>query len=150
LCVPFLMWAAFRFCPLEAAGATLILFGSAIWGTLHGYGTFVSKNLTISLALLDTFVGIIGTMTLAVAALVVERRRAEEQLLGVQSVLQAEVEGKRRELAETVQALGVEVAGHARTQMSLRDKQEQLRRLAARIRVGRSNGEIQSQTEGLE
>lgn len=52
LCVPFLIWAGFRFCPLEAAGTTFILFGSAIWGTLHGYGSFVSKNLTISLALL--------------------------------------------------------------------------------------------------
>src|SRR5262249_28712901 len=28
LCVPFLLWAAFRFCPLEAAGTAVILFGS--------------------------------------------------------------------------------------------------------------------------
>ena len=39
-------------------------------GTLHGYGTFVSKDLTTSLVLLDTFVGVIGTMTLVVAALI--------------------------------------------------------------------------------
>jgi integral membrane sensor domain MASE1 len=45
LCIPFLTWAAFRFRPLEAAGTTLILFGSAIWGTLHGYGSFVAKSL---------------------------------------------------------------------------------------------------------
>jgi integral membrane sensor domain MASE1 len=131
LCVPFLMWAAFRFCPLEAAGTTLILFCSAIWGTLHGYGSFVSKNLTISWALLDTFIGVIGTMTLVVAAMVVERRRMEEQLLGVQSLLQAKVEGKSRQLAETVQALDIEIAVHARTRKSLLDNQEQFRRLAA-------------------
>ncbi|MGA2677590.1 MAG: MASE1 domain-containing protein, partial [Methanobacterium sp.] len=48
LCVPFLVWSAFRFCPLEAAGTTLILFGSAIWGTLHGYGSFMANNLRTS------------------------------------------------------------------------------------------------------
>lgn len=110
LCVPFLMWAAFRFCPLEAAGTTLILFGSAIWGTLHGYGTFVANNRAISLALLDTFIGVIGTMTLVIAALVVERRRSEEDLLGVQTLLRAEVEGKDRKLTETTQALELEMA----------------------------------------
>jgi hypothetical protein len=148
LCVPFLMWAAFRFCPLEAAGTTLILFGSAIWGTLHGYGTFVSKNLTISWALLDTFVGVIGTMTLVIAALVVERRRIEVELLGVQSLLQAEVEGKTQKLAETVQALDVEVAGHARTKRSLRDNQEQVRLLVARTKVEERIRQVQTQGEG--
>ena len=150
LCVPFLMWAAFRFCPLEAAGTTLILFGSAIWGTLHGYGLFVSKNLTISWVLLDTFVGVIGTMTLVIAAMVVERRRIEEELLGMQSLLRAQVEGKSRELAETVQALDVEVAGHARTKRSLRDNQEQFRQLAARTKVEERAREVQTQGEGQE
>lgn len=148
LCVPFLLWAAFRFCPLEAAGTTLILFGSAIWGTLHGYGTFVSKNLTISWVLLDTFVGVIGTTTLVVAAMVVERRRSEEELLAVQSLLQAEVEGKSRKLAETIQALDVEVAGHARTKRSLRDKQEQFRQLAARTNIEERAREVQTSREG--
>ena len=144
LCVPFLMWAAFRFCPLEAAGTTLILFGSAIWGTLHGYGSFLSKNRMISLALLDTFVGVIGTTTLVVAALVLERRRMEEQLLGVQSLLQAKVEGKSRQLAETVQALDMEIAVHARTRKSLQDNQEQFRLLAAR--TAEEGREVQTPT----
>ena len=126
LCVPFLIWAAFRFCPLEAAGTNMILFGTAIWGTLHGYGSFVSKDLAISLVLLDTFVGVIGTMTLVVAAMVVERRRFEEELLGMHSLLHAAVEGKGRELAETVQALEAEVAVHSQTKSSLRANQERL------------------------
>jgi integral membrane sensor domain MASE1 len=145
VCVPFLMWAAFRFCPLEAAGTTLILFGSAIWGTLHGYGSFVSKGMTISLALLDSFIGIIGTMTLVVAAMLVERRRVQEELLGMQSVLRAEVEGKRRELADTVEALDVELAGHARTKKSLRDNQEKLRLVAAKAAL--ETREVRRDTE---
>jgi integral membrane sensor domain MASE1 len=145
LCVPFLMWAAFRFCPLEAAGTTLILFGTAIWGTLHGYGPFVSKNRMISLALLDTFVGVIGTTILVVAALVLERRRMEEQLLGVQSLLRAKIEGKDRKLAEAIQALDMEIVVHARTKKSLQDNQEQFQLLASGASKERPR-EIQTRT----
>lgn len=150
VCVPFLIWAAFRFCPLEAAGTTLILFGSAIWGTLHGYGSFVSNTRTTSLVLLDTFIGVIGTMTLVIAAMVVERRRVEEELLGMQSLLQAEVEGKRRELADTIEALDVETTGHARTRKSLRDNQEQLRLLAAKAKLEARVQEVRGETETVE
>lgn len=129
VCVPFLIWAAFRFCPLEAAGTTLILFGTAIWGTLHGYGSFVARNLTTSLILLDTFIGVIGTMTLVVAAMVVERRRIEGELLGTQSLLQHAVERKERDLVVTVRALEVEVTGHVQTKRALRESQERFRQL---------------------
>jgi integral membrane sensor domain MASE1 len=129
LCVPFLIWAAFRFCPLEAAGTTLILFGSAIWGTLHGYGSFMAKNLATSLIRLDTFIGVIGTMTLVVAAMVVERRTSECKLLGTQSLLQEAVEKNQQDLAVTVQALEMEVTGHVHTKRALQQSQERLRRL---------------------
>jgi integral membrane sensor domain MASE1 len=150
LCVPFLIWAAFRFCPLEAAGTTFILFGSAIWGTLHGYGSFVSRDLTTSLILLDTFVGVIGTMTLAVAAMVVERRRIEEELLGTQSLLQQAVEEKDRDLTVTVRALDLEIAGHAQTKSWLRESQERLRLLGESRKLENRAQESQSHRERLE
>jgi len=150
LCVPFLIWAGFRFCPLEAAGTTLILFGSAIWGTLHGYGSFMSSDRTSSLVLLDSFVGVIGTMTLVVAAMVVERRRIEEELLGTQCLLHAAVEGKIRELAVTAEALNEEAAGHARTKRSLRDKQERLQLLAQEMKLDREPQEVQTHGDGSE
>src|SRR5439155_1167987 len=40
LCVPLLLWAAFRFEQREAATVVLLLAGVAIWGTLRGYGPF--------------------------------------------------------------------------------------------------------------
>jgi integral membrane sensor domain MASE1 len=150
LCVPFLIWAGFRFCPLEAAGTTLILFGSSIWGTVHGYGSFVSRNLTISVALVDSFVGVIGTMTLVVAALVVERRRIEEELLGVQSLLQSAMEEKDRELSVTVHALDVEVAIHSQTKRSLRDNQERLHLLAENRKAEEKARKVQAPSERLE
>jgi len=46
LCIPFLIWAASRFGQREAALATLVLAGPAIWGTLNRFGPFtnVPKN----------------------------------------------------------------------------------------------------------
>ena len=46
LCIPFLVWAAFRFGQREAAIATLLLSGTAIWGTLHGFGPFARNHPT--------------------------------------------------------------------------------------------------------
>jgi integral membrane sensor domain MASE1 len=111
LCIPFLIWAGFRFCQLEAAGATLILFSTAIWGTLHHYGPFLSPNLTDSLITLDGFVGVLSTMTLVVAALVVEQRTAREDLLIAQAAMHEAAERKNRDLIVTVQALEMEIAG---------------------------------------
>jgi integral membrane sensor domain MASE1 len=150
MCIPFLIWAAFRFCPLEAAGTTFILFGSAIWGTMHGYGQFVSPNHGIALTLLDAFVGINGIMTLVVAAVVVERRRIELELLAVQSLLQAAVEGKNRELEVIVQSLELEVAGHSHTRKILRDSQERLRLLADSTRLEEKSRGTQTRRERLE
>jgi len=127
VCIPFLMWASFRFCPLEAAGTTVILFGSAVWGTLHGTSTFVAKNLTVSLVALDSFIGVIGTMTLVVAALVVERRKIEGEFLGTQALLRDVLSRKDHELVETVQALEVEIARHEETRKVLQESREQVR-----------------------
>ena len=125
--IPFLLWAAIRFCPLESAGTTLILFASAIVGTMHGYGPFVSQSHVVALSDLDTFVGVNGAMSLIVAAVVMQRRRSAMELLAMQSLLHAAVEAKDRELAITVAALEREVAVHSVARKSLRDNQERLR-----------------------
>jgi integral membrane sensor domain MASE1 len=136
LCIPFLIWAAFRFRPLEATGTTLILFGSAIWGTVQGYGSFLATSLTTSLLLLDTFIGVIGTMTLVIAAMVAERKLAEEKLLTTQRLLQEAAEEKEQDLIVTVHALEVEATGHARTKTALRAVHERLRRITPNTKLG--------------
>ncbi len=80
LCFPFLVWTAFRFTPCEAASVTFLLSGIATWGTLHGAGPFVRPSENESLLFLQAFMGVTAVMTLALAAVVMERRRAEEQL----------------------------------------------------------------------
>jgi diguanylate cyclase (GGDEF)-like protein len=79
LCVPFLMWAAFRFGPREAATVTLPLCAVAAWGTVHGFGPFAIGTRNESLLLLQSFVGVIAVMTMALAAVLADRRRAEDR-----------------------------------------------------------------------
>ncbi|MGH9713938.1 MAG: MASE1 domain-containing protein [Candidatus Acidiferrales bacterium] len=133
LCVPFLIWGAFRFCQLEAAGITLILFGSAIWGTLHGFGPFVNPDMNVALLHLDTFIGVICTMTMAVAAMVAERRRTEEGLIGFQSIMHEAVEEKARDLAATIETLQEEVLNRLRTESALRESNERFKQVAENI-----------------
>ena len=80
LCVPFLIWVALRFGQREAASVTVLLSAVAIWGTLHGFGPFAIGTKNESLLLLQSFMGIAAVMTMALAALAAERRRADEQI----------------------------------------------------------------------
>ena len=133
MCVPFLIWAGFRFCQLEAAGTSLLLFGIAIWGTLHGYGPFVTPNFNVGLMVLAAFVGVTGTATLAIAATLSERRRIEEGLLGLQSVLQETVQGKTRDLTATIETLQAEVVERLLAEKALRDSNDRFQQIAATI-----------------
>jgi diguanylate cyclase (GGDEF)-like protein len=78
-CIPVLMWAAFRFGQREAAAATLLLAVTAVCGTLFGYGPFVRETQNESLLLLQAFIGVVGVMTMTLAAAFSERQRAEVQ-----------------------------------------------------------------------
>jgi diguanylate cyclase (GGDEF)-like protein len=80
LCIPFLIWAGLRFGQREAATATLVLSGIAVWGTLRGLGPFAIGSRNDSLLLLQAFMGIVAVMTLALAAMSSERKRIEEQV----------------------------------------------------------------------
>jgi diguanylate cyclase (GGDEF)-like protein len=80
LCIPLFIWPAFRFGRREAAAAILVMSGIAIWGTLRGLGPFVRGTPNESLLLLQAFMGVSTLMTLTLAAVVAERRQAEERL----------------------------------------------------------------------
>jgi len=72
------VWAAFRFGRRGAVASMLALAGTAIWGTLNGWGPFAAAPQE-SLFLLQSFLGVCGVMTLAIAADVRQRRRAERE-----------------------------------------------------------------------
>jgi diguanylate cyclase (GGDEF)-like protein len=80
LCTPFLIWAGLRFGQREAATASAVVSGIAVWGTLEGFGPFAIGSKNDSLLLLQAFMGIVSVMTLALAAMSAERQRVEEQV----------------------------------------------------------------------
>lgn len=75
LCIPVLIWIAFRFGPRESAAGVALLSGIAIWGTLHNYGPFVRPSINESLLLLQAFMGVMSIMTLVLAQEVFARKK---------------------------------------------------------------------------
>ena len=77
LCMPLLVWAAFRFDPRVASAAIVLLSGVAVTSTLRATGPAGRWELNATLVLLQVFMGVAAVSTLALAAVVEERRRVE-------------------------------------------------------------------------
>ena len=95
--LPWLVWAAFRFGPREAATAAAVTSGIAVWDTLNGLGPFVRDTINESLLLLQSFVGIVTVTILTMAALVAERRDAQARLRKAHDTLETRVDERTRE-----------------------------------------------------
>ena len=93
LCIPLLLWAAFRFRPRDAAAAVLLLSGIAVWGTLRGVGPFRRETTNESLLILQAFMGVTAVMTMAMAAIVADRKRIEQSLALFESAMHDSIEG---------------------------------------------------------
>ena len=78
LCIPFLIWAAFRFGRRKAATAICTLAAIATWGTVHGFGPFARESQNTSLLLLQAFIGVMAVTSMALAAEFSEHKRADE------------------------------------------------------------------------
>jgi signal transduction histidine kinase len=80
LCLPPLIWAAFRFDGRVASAAMLVLSSLAVWATVGAAQSGGGASLNESLALLQVFLAVAAVTTLALASLVEEQRRREETL----------------------------------------------------------------------
>jgi len=98
LCLPCLLWAALRFDQRIVTSAIVLIAGLAVWGARHGYGPFVQPSSNVTLLLLISFVGSTSLMTLLVAAVTTERRRAEAE----KWKLGSELEVHRRRVEDIV------------------------------------------------
>ena len=78
--VPFMLWAAVRF-GLGGASASLLTTALlAIWAATHGHGPFVALPLAESVFALQVFLTIVGITFISLAALIDQRRRAQEEV----------------------------------------------------------------------
>jgi len=80
LCIPPLVYAAFRFGQCEAATCVALLAALAIVGTLTGHGPFARYSQNQSLLLLQAFMVTLTIVTLPLAAVVREHARSEAAL----------------------------------------------------------------------
>ncbi len=98
LCLPFVVWAAWRFDQRLLTSALLLLTGVAVWGTSRGHGPFIQASPNESLLLLLLFVGATTLMALALHAAISERQTVEEEKL----MLRAEMELQRERVTDIV------------------------------------------------
>ena len=75
-----LLWATFRFGQRGGVTSAFVVSGLALLGTLKGAGPFATRDPNESLLLLQAFVGTISMASLVLAAVISERKRAEERL----------------------------------------------------------------------
>ena len=85
---PLLVWAALRFWQPGATAASLAVAGIAVYFTANGEGPFLRSNPDDSLLLAQTYFGVTGITVLLLAAVITERRRAEETIEEIAGALQ--------------------------------------------------------------
>ena len=78
ICIPILVWSAFRFGQREAATAIFILAVCADWGMMRGHGPWARFASQIaSFIIPQAFMMTMAVMTMTLAAVAWERKRAE-------------------------------------------------------------------------
>lgn len=80
LCTPLFIWAAFRFDQRAATVVIGIINAVAVASTLRGRGPFIQASANESLMLLQGFSCVAAVTTLALAAVVHERRQVQQRL----------------------------------------------------------------------
>ncbi len=118
LCIPILVWVAFRFGRRYAATAICALATVATWGTLHGFGPFSRESQNTSLLLLQSFMGIMAITTMALAAEISQHKRAAERFrLAVESAPNAMVMIDRHGKIIMVNSYAMKLFGYVREEL---------------------------------
>jgi signal transduction histidine kinase len=76
LCLPPVIWTAFRFGRRATASSVLFFSATAVWGTLRGSGTLPSHSENESLLILQLFMAVLSGTATPLAVVVSEHRRA--------------------------------------------------------------------------
>jgi integral membrane sensor domain MASE1 len=118
LCIPLVIWAAFRLGGRETALAILMLSGIAIWRMPHGFGPSATKTQNESLLILQLFLAILAIMGLILAAAVRERKRVAERFgLAVESAPNGMVMIDRQGKIVMVNSYAMKMFGYKREEL---------------------------------
>ncbi|HEY1350648.1 MAG TPA: MASE1 domain-containing protein [Ktedonobacteraceae bacterium] len=144
---PPLIWVAMRFGPRGATAAIAAFAGLAVGGTIHGVSPFSAGTLWLRLLLLQSYLGVIVTTTLILAAIVAERRTLEQRKDDFITMASHELRTPLTSMLGYTQLLQKRLAGsdQSRTLQTLARIEAQARQLSrlvsdlltlSRIRVG--------------
>jgi PAS domain S-box-containing protein len=104
-----LLWSALRRGQRDTATTALVIAFFAVWGTLAGSGPFARDDLNESFLLLIMFMIATAVPSLALAADVAVRKRAEDALRQTQDQLNQRVEARTAALTAANRALQEEI-----------------------------------------
>ncbi len=133
LVVASLVWVAARFSERDTVTATFLLSGIAIWGTLKGSGPFTRESPNESLLVLQSFLALIGVMSLALAASISEQKRAEAAVRDAHDALEQKVSARTSDLSAANRELEKEVAERRHTEARLHERTDALRESEAQV-----------------
>jgi PAS domain S-box-containing protein len=136
LCIPALVYTAFRFGPRETATATALLAGVSIMGTVAGEGPFANVDDNAALLYLQGFMVVIGPTLLSLAAGVAIHRESQQGLLRARDELERRVQERTRELVAINAALELEIQERVRTEARVRRSEESLLEAERLARLG--------------
>jgi signal transduction histidine kinase len=137
LSIPLIVWATFHLRPHEAATAVIAFSGIAIWGTLRGFGQFVTADPNLSLLLLQTFVAVASMTSLVISVAVSERNKIEQALRDGKAGLEKTVAERTAELEQQLkEKKQAEAALHDLSAQLLQIKDEEGRRIARELHDG--------------
>ncbi len=129
LLIPCLVWATFRFGQLGGTTGIVIVSSMALWGTIHGGGSFVRQSLNESLLLLQTFMGAVAVTTLVLTAVLTAHRQSEQALATANEYLETRVEERTAALTYANDNLIIEIAARNQVEEALRQREAEKTRL---------------------
>ncbi len=78
--LPFLLWSALRFGVMGVSTSMLVVAFLSIWGAVHGKGPFAGAEPLKNVLSLQLFLSVAATTFMVLAAIVEQRKKAEDEL----------------------------------------------------------------------
>src|SRR5213596_3889490 len=145
ICGPIVIWMAFRFTQRETATGIFILSAIAVWGTLRGFGPFVTETENQSLLALQSWTAVLAITAMALSAGMAERRRIEEELHQQKAVVETANRTKDHFLAMLSHELRTPLTPVVSAVESLETQPAQTEDTRASLAMIRRNIELETQ-----
>jgi len=130
--IPVVVWVSYSFGSRASATMVLVLSMLTVLGTTQGYGPFALPSRSVSLLLLQAFLGTVSVLAMTLSAVSASRLSLLANLGRARDELEARVRERTADLSRANEALSEEIYERSRLQKELLDAGEH-----ERLRLGR-------------